>query len=338
MPILDKNDSHMMNLYEEFVRSSNNVNATQSTKWSIVKNGWESEYVYLENDGHICAAMSLLINKTKFGYSLLYAPRGPICDISDTKTVLELIKEAEPIAKKYRAFALKLDPSIEYSDEIISAYKTNGFKVRNNGLSHKELIQPILNMVLDINNKTSDELIKEFAEKTRYNIRLAGRKGINVRYSTSLDDLDIFFDLYKITAERDKIGMRDKEYFERMLKAFGPDDIRIYVAEHEGTPLSSAVTICYGDRTWYAYGASSNEKRNLMPNYAMQMAMIEWAISRKCSKYDFAGIWKLDNSDGLYKFKEGFCHKFGATKYIGEIDYVYNPLIYRLFNLILKIK
>lgn len=202
---------------------------------------------------------------------------------------------------------------------------------------HDLLIQPPFEAVLDISNVSEEELMKRFAEKTRYNIRLSKRKGVEVYYSSKEEDLKIFYELYKITCKRDKIGCRAYEYFKRMLDAFDEEHLRIYIAKHENDKLSAAIAVTYGTEMFYLYGASSNEKRNLMPNYAMQWEMIKWGIEKKCNTYNFGGIIHLDKNNGLYKFKTGFCKEEGIIKYIGELDFVYNKPIYFAYTKLLPI-
>ncbi|MDP4094849.1 MAG: peptidoglycan bridge formation glycyltransferase FemA/FemB family protein, partial [Bacillota bacterium] len=76
--------------------------------------------------------------------------------------------------------------------------------------------------------------------------------------------------------------------------------------------------------------ASSNEYRNVMPNYLLQWEMIKWSLESGCEIYDFRGVsGDLDESNplyGLYKFKKGFNGKF--TEFVGEMDYVFKPLIH----------
>ena len=180
--------------------------------------------------------------------------------------------------------------------------------------------------------------MKSFAEKTRYNIRLSGRKGVTVRYSRSIEDLKKFYEIYKITTIRDRIGCRDYEYFERMLNAYDESKLRIYIAEHEGEALAAAIATNIGGELFYVYGASSNVKRNLMPNYAMQMAMIRWGLETNCRTYNFGGVLNLDPNNGLYKFKIGFCREQGLEEYIGEINKVYNPMIYFMYTVGMPLK
>ncbi len=338
MPILDRTNKEEVAKYNNFVRSREHVSALQDLNWGKVKEGeWSTEAVYLEKNGNITAAMTLLIRKFVKGISIIYAPRGPVVDIEDVALVKELIEEVKPLAKKYNAFVLKMDPEEVYDEKIESMYKKSGFKVRNKNHEKHEFIQPIYNMILRLNGRTEEEIFKGYSEKTRYNIRVAEKKGVTVRWSRDVEDIKKFYELSEITAKRDKISLRSLEYYTRLLEAYGEQHLRVYVAEHEGEALSAAIALNYGGKLFYIYGASSNEKRNLMPNYLMQQTMIRWALETGCAEYDFGGVFEMDKSNGLYRFKEGFCHQEGVTKFIGEIDYVYKKSVYFAFVRLLPI-
>lgn len=338
MPILDKNNKELVEKYKSFVGSSQYGRLTQAFEWGYVKNNWENEIVYLEEDGKITASMLILIQKLPIKpYTLMYAPRGPVCDIYDIETVKKLVKEAEEVAKKYKACALKFDPPFRYDEKIIEMYKKEGFKCIGRVKDPDRVIQPAFDAILNVDGKKEEELLKSFAEKTRYNIRLSERKNVNVYYSRNEEDLKIFYDLYEITCKRDKIGCRSYDYFKRMLNSYDADHLRIYVSTHENDKLSAAIAINYGPEMFYLYGASSNEKRNLMPNYLMQWNMIKWALEKKCKIYNFGGIVHMNKENGLYKFKTGFCREEGIFEYVGEIDYVYNKFIYFLYSQVLPV-
>lgn len=338
MPLLDKENKSMVEKYNEFVRNRNHTSALQDLNWAYVKKEeWKHEAVYLEKNGNITAAMSMLIRTFVKGFSMIYVPRGPVCDAYDIATIKELIKEAKQVAKKYNAFVLKFDPEAVYDKKLEALYKKAGFKVRNEDKHKHEFIQPIQNMILRIKYKTEEEIFKGYSEKTRYNIRVAEKKGVTVRFSRDEKDLKKFYDLSEITAKRDGITLRDFDYYKRMLESYDEEHLRIYIAEHEGVALSGALALNYGGKLFYIYGASSNEKRNLMPNYLMQQTMIKWAIETGCSEYDFGGVFETNKANGLFRFKEGFCRQEGVTKFIGEVDYVYNKLVYFAFVKLLPI-
>ena len=231
MPILDKQDEKKVSEYEKFIKSyENGSSLMQSLNWGKVKFSWIQEGVYLEEDGKIVAAMTVLLERVPHTSSyLMYAQRGPVCDIYDISIVKRLIKEAEKLREKYKVFLLKFDPNIKYDEKLELLYKSNGFEVLNKNVGIDNLIQPLHDMVLDISGYDADELMKLFSEKTRYNIRLASRKGVEVYYSRNVEDLKIFYELYKITGVRDSIVCRSYEYFEKMLEAYSEDELRIYI-------------------------------------------------------------------------------------------------------------
>ena len=139
-----------------------------------------------------------------------------------------------------------------------------------------------------------------------------------------------FSDLMLTTGVRDGFVTRKPEYFSAMLQNLG-EHCRLYMAfSPEGTPIAGTLAIAYGDKVWYLYGASSNEHRNLMPNYLLQWRMIQWAIERGCRVYDFRGVSGDVSEDnplyGLFRFKQGFGGDF--TEFVGEMDLVLNPVIY----------
>ncbi len=330
MSVLNVENKKDVERYQSFMEKHGCV--SQDLRWGKVKSGWDTEAVYLEENGEITAAMSFQIRKIIGSYHLLYANRGPICDFNDIETVKKLVKEAEPIVKKYNGALLKMDPEIKKSDELKALYEKNGFKVIGDVEDKHDLIQPIYNMILDIDEDNIDELMKRFSSKTRYNIRVSFRKGVTTRWSRDVEDLKKFYELYTITGSRDEIACRPYSYFEDMLEAFKDNDVmRIYISELDGEALSAALCFHYNNKTWYMYGASSNNKRNTMPNYQMQYEMIRWAIENGSTLYDFGGVFELTKENGLFKFKEGFCRREQQTEYIGEVDKVYHKFIYFLF-------
>ncbi len=333
MPILNKQNEEEVRRYESYISSYDGSSLMQSLNWAKSKFGWMQEAIYLEEDGTIVAAMTLLLEKVPHTNTyLMYAPRGPVCDINNIELVKKLVEETEKLRQKYKIFLLKFDPNIKYDEKLEMLYKEAGFNVLNKQVDKDDLIQPLHDMILNIEAISQEDLMKTFAEKTRYNIRLAKRKGVEVYYSRKEEDLKIFYELYKITAIRDKIGCRAYEYFETMLKSYNEKQLRIYISKHEEDYLSAAIAINYGNELFYLYGASSNEKRNLMPNYLMQWEMIKWGLETDCKKYNFGGVLNLDPQNGLYKFKIGFCKKDGITEYIGEIDKVYDKFMYTLYT------
>jgi len=183
-------------------------------------------------------------------------------------------------------------------------------------------------------------------QKTRYNVRLAARRGVTVRAGGEAD-LPAFYRLMTETAERDEFGIHTRAYYEAAHHLFVPDHGRLLLAEYEGQLLAALVVFAFGGGAVYMYGASSDEQRNLMPTYLLQWEAMRWARERGCHTYDLWGVPDEDEptleatftgrSDGLwgvYRFKRGFGGRLVRTA--GAWDLVYAPLRYRLYELAVR--
>lgn len=308
----------------------------QSPEWAKLKSEWKNEVVLSEDkDGNIKGAMSILIRKLPYiNSSIMYSPRGPVCDIHDKETFQDLVNGAKELAKKHNAFILRVDPDIPDNDEEFKKIAQEvGFKLKENVKDFSEVIQPRYVFRLNVKGKTEEELLKSFHEKTRYNIRLAGRKGVTIR-DGNREDLKDFYKIMQETGNRDNFLIRPLEYFEEMYDCMGKDYLRVIMADYNGKPISGAIAIYYGNKVWYLYGASSNENRNVMPNYLVQWEMIKWALEKKCDIYDFRGVsGHVDEHHpqyGIYKFKKGFNGDF--VEFVGELYMVFKPLTNFAFN------
>ena len=154
----------------------------------------------------------------------------------------------------------------------------------------------------------------------------AQRKGVTCGvYDES--HVDEFYQLMKVTGDRDGFIIRPKEYFVRMLRELGPEHCRLYLCYYEGKAISGAITTQYAGKTCYVYGASDNAMRNVMPNHLMQWTMMNWAMENGNFLYDFQGIPHYQDEDhpnyGVYRFKKGFGGQ--VVSFAGEFDYVFSP-------------
>ncbi len=328
------------NDYEKNIRLLERANFMQSSYWSRVKTNWEHEFITVKDkDGKACGAMLILIRKIPFlRTAMMYAPRGPVCSFHDKSALKQIFEQANIIAKKYRAYTLKIDPMIDENDaEAINNLCSLGF------VHHPEKVgydntQCRENYVLDISGKTADDVFDCFKPKWRYNIRLAQRKGVRCDFYGA-EALDDFERLMRETAERDGFQMRTAEYFEKILKSF-EGRARLCMCYFEGKPLSGALMIDYGDTVSYVYGCSSNEGRNYMPNHLMQWTMIKYAADNGRKKYDFCGIpyWydKSHRNYGVYRFKQGFNGR--VVTYAGEFDMTYRAGLMQCARIMMCIK
>lgn len=339
--IIDINEKER---YDDFVRCHPKGHFLQTWEWGQVKKsmGWEPLPLILEENGEIRA--SLLILKRKLPLPglkkcIFYSPRGPVVDIESEELCRVLFDGARKVAAAHGAIFLKIDPDVKKSNAAFENILKNCGLVRNAVGMDFEGVQPSFVFRLDI-TPSEIKLLENMHSKTRYNIRLAGKKGVTIREAEGKKDLEDFYAILVETAKRDEFLIRGYEYFETIWDQMVESNLaKVFLAEHEGRPVSGTLALILGDKAWYLYGASSNEHRNIMPNYLIQWEMIRWAKSKGCTLYDFRGVsGDLDESNplyGLYRFKKGF--NGDLVEFTGEWDKVYSRFFYWLWTRILPI-
>lgn len=326
--------------YKEFLESHDRCNFQQSIEWTRVKESWSHEVVLSKDEsGKIIGSIMVLIRKIPIFGNYMYVSRGPICDIHDENVLKDLTDGLKELAKKYNAFTLRMEPDIKSEDEEFKEIMQHlDFKINDKGKNFSDGVQPRYVFRLDIKGKTEDEIFAAFHQKTRYNVRLAIKKGVEIREGTKADLKD-FHEIMKVTGKRDNFMIRPLSYFEKMYDELAPEHLKIMMAYFNGKPISGIIDIIYGNKIWYLYGASSNEHRNLMPNYLLQWEMIKYSIEHKKDMYDFRGVTGIvDENDphyGLYRFKKGFNAEF--TEFVGEVYINFKPLKYKCYKITEKL-
>lgn len=209
--------------------------------------------------------------------------------------------------------------------------------------------QPQTTLVFDL---TQEEhvLLEQMHKKTRYNIRLAERKGVTVRRETNID---VFWQLNTETTERDAFKSHGKAYYEQFLAMPMCDQFTAYV---DDTPIASIITVLHGGTMTYVHGASSNSHRNLMAPYLLQWRAMQYARGEGATAYDFWGIaqthaegtlsketcyngycWDVTHPwTGITRFKVGFGGD--VVNYPDAQDVILSPVMYRLYTLMHRIR
>ncbi|MCW5882698.1 MAG: peptidoglycan bridge formation glycyltransferase FemA/FemB family protein [Anaerolineae bacterium] len=301
----------------------------QSSAWSRFKarQGWRLDRRGTQDgDGTLCAAAAILSRRAAPGVSLVYVPRGPLWKSpADLPAALALVEDA---ARKQGAIFAKIDAPIHPDDKAAQAtLRTRGWRLSD------EQVQFRNTLTLDL-RPTEEELLAAMKQKWRYNIRLAAKKGVNVRLG-SLADLPTFYTMYVETGERDGFIVRPYEYYKDAWGTFMSSSLaQLFLAEYEGEALGGIILFRYGPTAWYMYGASREAHRNLMPNYLLQWEAIRWAKAQGVTLYDWWGAPDvLDEAApmyGVYRFKEGFGAQFVPST--GAWDFPVNKPLYRLYT------
>ncbi|MEY8381577.1 peptidoglycan bridge formation glycyltransferase FemA/FemB family protein [Christensenellaceae bacterium 44-20] len=310
----------------------------QIPNWSKVKPGWESEILVRRESGEICAGVLLL--RRKIGpFCLIYAPRGPVCDLEHLEALMEDVLR---YAKKRRACCLKIDPHVPAGQaEYAARLQAMGFVQIPAGAMGNT--QPKFVYQIRIAHRDAQQILQSFAPKTRYNVRVAGRKGVRIWRGGS-ERVSEFYPLLVETGQRDGFVVRQMQYYRNLLDQMG-EYAQLFLAEYEGKPIAGAIAVWFGKHAWYLYGASSKTHREAMPNYLMQYQMMLWAREKGCEIYDMRGIsgdLREDNPlYGLYRFKKGFGY-LGGVGYIqellGEFELAVHPVAYACYRAALRMR
>lgn len=305
----------------------------QSFEWgefqkSLQKKIWRFE---IKGSSKVLAEALIVKETFPFGKSLFYIPFGPCFSqelfLKSKKEILKLIlKELKKIAKKEKAIFLKIEPvsPLPKMSEAINSFKR---------------FQPQQTLLLNLKDK-EEEIFKQFHQKTRYNIRLAERKGIevilkeNLRFSKGQATNNYFNTFYKLvqkTAKRDKFTPYPKAYYQKLLEKTG---VCLFLAKYKEKIIAANIVVFFGKEAIYLHGASNYKYRKLMAPHLLQWVQIKEAKKRKCEIYDF---WGIDEKKwlGITRFKKSFGGE--EFQYPQGKDFVFSNFWYRTYQVLRKI-
>jgi len=325
MPIVSLSD------WNQFLSIHPNAHLLQTSEWGELKSafGWKPVRVV---NGDVGA--QILFRKLPLGLTIGYIPKGPI-----GKGDSEFWLEIDNVCRQNRAVFYKweIDAWDALEDDFIFDRASIMFCPQKAGLKDSpHNIQPPRTLIVDIKD-SEQEILVRMKQKTRYNIRLAEKKGVTVR---AWDDIESFHEMMLLTGGRDGFGVHSLEYYRRAYELLQPKQMgELLVAEYEGKPLAALFIARNGNRAYYLYGASTDEERNRMPTYILQWKAMKWAKARGCEEYDLWGVPDEDESTleaifekrhdglwGVYRFKRGFGGQLKRA--VQAMDRVYNPLLY----------
>ena len=339
-------------VWDEIIAQFANSHFLQTWEWAQVKAnyGWEvMPYIWLEKDFKTVAATMILkralpIRGFAARLSVLYIPKGPLMDWENESLRERVLGDLQQFAKKQGAIFIKIDPDVvlgtgipESEEEQInpigqklqSALKQRGWRYSDDQIQFR-------NTVLVDLQEDEEVILMRMKSKTRYNIRLSGRKGVAMRVGTS-DDWAMLYKMYAETSLRDGFAIRDENYYKTVWSTFQPSSFPTaepLIAEVDGEPVAAIFVFYFAERAYYVYGMSTTNHRNKMPTYLLQWEAMKRAKERGCTVYDLWGAPEtFDESDsmwGVFRFKQGLGGEVVRT--LGAWDYAPNPLWYKLYT------
>jgi lipid II:glycine glycyltransferase (peptidoglycan interpeptide bridge formation enzyme) len=292
--------------------------------------------------------------------SVLYSPKGPLLDWSNESLRKRVLDDLQSFAKKQGAIFLKMDPDVvlgtgvpqgeddvmdNSGQAVMSEMKRRGWEYASDQIQFKNTV------LIDL-HPTEEEMLARMKQKTRYNIRLAEKKGVSLRVGT-LDDLGMLYKMYAETSVRDGFVIRDEGYYKTVwqtfmgshvdtlagsqVETFQPSNLPTcepLIAEVDNDPVAAIFVFYFAGRAYYVYGMSRNVHREKMPTYLLQWEAMKRARAKGCAVYDLWGAPEVfDESDsmwGVYRFKEGLGGKVVRT--LGAWDFAPSPLWYKMYS------
>lgn len=323
--------------WDAFVLAHPRGHALQLSQWGTLKSayGWQVERIALRDAGGVIQAGAQVLYRAlplRLG-SMAYIPFGPL--VSDAAHMPALIDAVRAASRAHRAAFLKIEPGFA----PLPDFTQWGFK------PSPQTVQPPNTILIDITG-ADDAIMARMNEGTRRKIRTGAKKGVTY-YEASADAVPKFTAMMQTTGARNRFGVHEPAYYALAYDLFVPHHAALMLAEHEGETLAGVFVFAVGDMAYYLYGASSNEKRNLMASYGVQWAAVQWAKARGCATYDLWGIpdetpdtlesqfeTRGDGLWGVYGFKRGWGGSI--TRTVGAYDLPFNPLVYQAYLFALR--
>ena len=313
-----------------FVRDHPSGHFFQTWDWGVLQDriGGVPQRVAVLSDGRLVGAAQLLVFEG-VTRTFAYVPRGPVVDETADPVIDALISAIVEASLAGGASFLRLEPQWAFTDEGKARLERRGFT------SARQFIMPRRTIFVDL-APSVDDIWSAFHSNTRNRIRLAQKRGVEIRVGRE-DEMAAFVGLFEQTIARHGLRPAPADQFYLSAEFFGRrDDARLYLASHEGVDLAGIIVFINGATATYQWGASSAAEaaRQVNPHQLLHSTAMQWARERGCTTYDLFGIPDYDvevleteyarQTGGmwnLYRFKRGF----GGVvhRHLGTFDWVF---------------
>lgn len=322
-------------IYNSIITRTPHAEFLESWEWGEFQNSQGRKAIrWMDEAGQ--NAGQAFIHRSIAGSSYIYWPRGK-GDNDFFEQSMEFLKKKYP-----KSLWIRVEPALEVGQTPSCLQKSKP----------APSLQPADTIILDL-SKSEDELLASMKPKTRYNIRLARKKGVKIVFDKSEKNLNALVGLIEETSIRHKIKAHPKQYYIAMFSALKEQPgsgLKIYLAsaEYQGSIIASHILVGFGDTMVYVHGASSEKHQNAMAPYLVQWESMQKAKQEGYAYYDLFGIAPKDDDSkpnaqerrkkwaGITRFKQGFNGK--KRYYIGAFDIILRSGAYRAYQIYQKIR
>jgi peptidoglycan pentaglycine glycine transferase (the first glycine) len=322
-------DQSLQKQWETLVKSKQSSGFMQSFFWADFKrnSGWETFKIGITENGRLVGGA--IVMKYYFGpMSFLYIPEGPILPYTNeakSKDLLDkLIKEIDTLVTywgRYPTTHLRIEPRLSSLPSYATQFTKSPFNM-----------EPKQTRMINV-RLTDDQLLSQMKPKGRYNIKIAQKYGIEVIKDDSKKGLKTFLKLYHPTKKRNDFKGKEDWYFEKLFSLMEGRGT-FYIAHQNGKPLAASLTLFFGKRVTYFYGASSNTDKEKMAPYLLHYHIMQEAREKGYHWYDLWGISEneSDEKNSWYGFTQ-FKKQFGGKRFdfMCTYDLVYNKRLYQKY-------
>jgi lipid II:glycine glycyltransferase (peptidoglycan interpeptide bridge formation enzyme) len=272
--------------WDQFVSTAPGGHHVQTSWWAEAKAflGWHAARVMVARDGQIQAGAQVIYKPIRLFGAVGYVSRGPLTTANDPAVRELLLDGLDRLCREERIGYLLVQPPPE-GERLIQCLRRRGFRPGFVDLEPSPSWTTVVDLAPDL-----PAILARMKDKTRYNIRLAERKGLTSREATEAD-LGHVYRLLAATSARQEIPLPAEGYFHRLwvgLHARG--HLKIFLTEYEGEPLSAIVLVAFRDTVTFKYGGWSGQHGKLHPNEAMHWSAIRWAKANGYRYYDFESL------------------------------------------------
>lgn len=296
----------------------------QTTFWKSFRKAWGNEV--LETPWGILTVHKIPMTS----YKLAIFEKGPGPN-------QEMLKGLKNIAKKNNIVFIKLEPNIGWELPISNKQIPNKSKfikiLKENGAKPGKRFFTPTTFWIDL-TKSEEELLKSFTSKTRYNIRLAERKGVKVIEDNSDKAFERYLELTRETTQRQGFYAHTEKYHRLMWKTLKEAGIaHLLTATYKGEIITTWILFAWKDFLYYPYGASTEAHKEVMANNLMMWEAIKLGKKLKLTTFD---LWGREEGKGFTKFKEGYNPK--VIEFLGTWDLIVNKPIYFIYRIVENIR
>lgn len=307
--------------YDQFVTTHPSGSFLQSRQWGnfqATTGAQIFQYIFTGSDKIIGTAQIFLKKVPGLNQEYIYCPYGPltVAGQTDVNFFIDQLKQDFP-----NVMFLRIEPKNNFD---LTGEKT----IR---------IQPQDTVINDL-SKSTEELLANMHNKTRYNIKVAQKHGVEIWVvENNGNQISDSLELFEQTSQRQKFKNFSLSYYQDLLKHLAPVGIaKLYQAVYQGKVLVAAIMIDFGNTRTYLYGGSSDEYRNVMAPYALHWKAMQDAKQNGLQFYDW---WGLRTSEGKISGFTEFKLRFGGEEvtYPKAIDIINKPAWYTIYKVLRKI-